>query len=303
MIIECIKEGFNITNRNWQLILVRIITAVINIAALLIFLGGPLLLALLYLGIDIASAKDMFPSLMDNPSQFFLKYLGLFFVFLAALLFFLTFASLLSLYTLSGTIGVLKNASLNSAYRFSLTSFFKEANKHFSRLFWLLSLLLLCIILLLAAFLLFGVIGAAVVHSLAVSQSTLLVFLSTFIILSGIAFGPIILLASLVFMIYCTIVSVVEEESPSDTIKKTFYFLKKMPMAFMLYFILFIGLIAANAVLMPLIWMTVIFSLIGAVLQSYLMIVFWSALVVSYVRWRGNPVQGPNDNITVGDSI
>lgn len=297
MIIECIKEGFNITNRNWQLILVRIITAVINIAALLIFLGLPLLVALMYLGIDIASAKDILPSLIDDPSQFFAKYLGLLFVFIAAALFFLTFASLLSLYTLSGTIGVLKTASLNASYRFSMSSFFNEANKHFSRLFWLLSLLLLGIILLLAAFLLFGVIGAAVVHSLALSQSTLLVFLSTFIILSGITFGSIILFAAFVFMIYCTIVSVVEEHGSSETIKRTFYFLKEMPSAFMLYFILLVGLISANAVLIPLNWMTVIFSLIGALLQSYLIIIFWSALIVSYVKWRSNPVQGSNDII------
>lgn len=297
MIIECIKEGFNITNRNWQLILVRIITAVINIAALLILLGVPILVALLYLGIDIASAKDMFPSMIDNPSQFVAKYLGLLFVFLAAILFFLTFASLLSLYTLSGTIGVLKTACLNASYRFSLSSFFNEANKHFSRLFWLLSLLLLGITLLLFAFLLFGLIGVAVVHSLAVSQSTLLVFLSTFIILSGITFGSLILFAALVFMFYSTIVSVVEEQGSSDSIKRTFYFLKKMPMAFMLYFILFIGLIVANAVLMPLSWMTVLFSLVGALLQSYLMIVFWSALIVSYVKWRDNPIQGANDII------
>lgn len=296
MIIECIKEGFNITNRNWQLILVRIITAVINIAALLIFLGVPLLVALMFLGIDIASAKNIFPSLIDDPSQFFAKYLGLLFVFIAAVLFFLTFASLLSLYTLSGTIGVLKTASLNASYRFSMSSFFNEANKHFSRLFWLLSLLLLGLTLLLFAFLLFGVIGAAIVHSLALSQSTLLVFLSTFIILSGITFGSIILFAAFVFMIYCTIVSVVEEHGSSDTIKRTFYFLKKMPSAFMLYFILLVGLIAANAVLMPLSWMTVIFSLVGALLQSYLMIVFWSALIVSYVKWRNNP-QGANDII------
>jgi hypothetical protein len=297
MIIECIKEGFNIANRSWQLILVRIITTVINIASLLIFLGVPILVALMYLGIDMANAKEMFPSLLDNPSQFITKYLGLLFVFLSAMLFFLAFASLLFLYTLSGTIGVLKTASLNAGYRFSLTSFFKEANKHFSRLFWLLSLLSLGIILLLVAFLLFGVIGAAVVHSLAVSQSTLLVFFSTFIILSGITFGSIILFAAIVFMFYSTIISVVEEEGSSDSIKRTFYFLKKMPGAFMLYFILFVGFIAANAVLMPLSWMTVIFSLISALLQSYLMIVFWSALIVSYVKWRDNPVQGANDII------
>ncbi|MBI5676174.1 MAG: hypothetical protein HZC48_10185 [Nitrospirae bacterium] len=296
MIIECIKEGFNITNRNWQLIFVRIITVFINIIALLIFFGVPLLVALLYLGIDIASAKDIFPSMIDDPSQFFAKYLGLLFVFIAAVLFFFTFASLLSLYTLSGTIGVLKTASLNASYRFSMSSFFNEANKHFSRLFWLLSLLLLGITLLLAAFLLFGVIGAAVVHSLALSQSTLLVFLSTFIILSGITFGSIFLFAAIVFMFYCTLISVVEEEGSSDSIKRTFYFLKKMPGAFMLYFILFVGLVAANAVLMPLSWMTVVFSLIGAFLQSYLMIVFWSALIVSYVKWRDNPVP-KNNNI------
>jgi len=97
-------------------------------------------------------------------------------------------------------------------------------------------------------------------------------------------------------MFYCTIVSVVEEEGSSDTIKRTFYFLKKMPGAFMLYFILLVGLIAANSLLMPLSWMTVIFSFVGALLQSYLMIVFWSALIVSYVKWRSNPVQ-VNDNI------
>ncbi len=294
MIIESIKEGFNIANRNWQLILVRIITALINIAALLIFLGVPLLVAVLYLGIDMANAKEMFPSLLMNPAQIFPKYLGLLFIFISAVLLFLTFASLLLMYTLSGTIGVLKTSSLNSSYRFSLSSFFSEAKKHFSRLFRLLSLLLLGFTLLLLLFLIFGVMGAFAVHSLALSQSILLVFLRTFIILSGVTFGSIILFAAFVFMIYCTIVSVVEEGDASDSVKRTFHFLKKMPGAFLLYFILFVILIVANAVLMPLSW---IFSLISALLQSYLMIVFWSALIVSYVKWRDNPVQRANNNI------
>jgi hypothetical protein len=302
MIIECIKEGFNIAGRNWQLIIVRIVTAVINIAALLIFLGVPLLVAALYLGIDMAYAKEMLPSLLKDPAQIFPKYIGLLFVFLAAVIFFLTFVSLILIYTLGGTIGVLKISSLDPVYRFSLASFFGEANRHFARLFKLISLLLLGFTVLLAAFLLFGVIGAAVVHTLAISQSPLTVFFSTFIILSGVTFGSIILFAAFVFITYSAIISVTEEEVAIESVKRTFNFLKKMPWAFILFFILFAGLVAANAVLMPLSWLSTLFSLISAVLQSYLMIVFWSALIVSYLNGRENAVREPGASIISDDS-
>ncbi len=301
MIIECIKEGFSLTNKNLQLVLLRIIVTIINLVSFFIFLAVPLIAAVAYLGFDLAQAKDLLPILAKNPFEFVSKYLGLVFLIGASFIFYLIFISILFLYVLGGILGVLRNSAVYIQFRFSLSSFFKEANKNFFRLFWLISLLLFVFIILFVTFILLSVIIAAIQQAFTGTESTLEIFFRSFVLLTIVIFGIIAFLICLIFAVYSVVASVIEGGGVIDSVKKSFNLLKQKPQPFLLYIILVVGVVAANFIFYgvqisfnmvpgmgPL--FTLAFYLINAFFHSYLAIVVWSSLVVYYVKSTNYPV-------------
>jgi len=207
------------------------------------------------------------------------------------------FVSVIILYSLGGTLGVLKNSAVNVQYRFSLASFFKEANNIFSRLYWLISILFLIFIALFAAVIISGGIVAGFMQGFSWSETTLEVFLGSFVFLSTIIFGIIIFLSGLIFTVYSILCLVIEEKGSADTIKNTFNYLKKTPQAFLFFIILFAGAVAINLVfflimiplgMIPLV--DIVLYLVNVVFQNYLAIVVWSALTVYYSKTAKYPL-------------
>ncbi len=290
MITECIKEGFNLANKNLQLVFISVAVSIINLISLFVFLGLPVIAALVYLGFDLAQAKDMLPSLVNDPSEFITKYLGVLFLIGTSFVLYLTFTSVLSIYSLGGTIGVLKDSSVNIRYKFSLSSFFKEAKINFSRLLWLISLVFLGVIILFIGFMVTGGIAAAIVNAVTESKSALEIFFSSFALLTIIIFIIIVVFVGLVFGVYSVVVLVTDGKGVMESVGRTFNFLKQTPQALLFYLILIIGFITANAVFygiqiavsvipffIPLVY------IINTIFQSYLAIVVWSFLIVYYV--------------------
>lgn len=297
MIIGCIKEGFHLANRNYQLVLLRIIVVIINFISLLLFLGLPIIVAVAYMGFDLSHAVDLLPDLMESPFDLLSRYLGLVFLIGISFIFYLTFVSTVFLYSVGGTLEVLRNSAVNLQYRFSLSSFLKEANKIFSRLFWLVSILSLIFIALFAAIIISGGIVAGFMQGFSWSETTLKVFLSSFVFLSTIIFGIIIFFSWLIFMVYSILCLVIEEKGPADSIKNTFNFLKKTPQAFLFFIILFAGAIAVNLaffiIMIPLgmlPFVDIVLYCVSVVFQNYLAIVVWSALTVFYTKVTDHPV-------------
>jgi len=297
MMIECIKEGFHLANRNYQLVFLRIIVVIINFISLLFVLGLPVIAAVAYMGFDLSHAVDLLPDLMENPFNLLSKYLGLVFLIGISFILYLMFVSVIILYSLGGTLGVLKNSAVNVQYRFSLASFFKEANNIFSRLYWLISILFLIFIALFAAVIISGGIVAGFMQGFSWSETTLEVFLGSFVFLSTIIFGIIIFLSGLIFTVYSILCLVIEEKGSADTIKNTFNYLKKTPQAFLFFIILFAGAVAINLVffiimiplgMIPLV--DIVLYLVNVVFQNYLAIVVWSALTVYYSKTANYPL-------------
>jgi len=297
MMLECIKEGFHLANRNYQLVFLRIIVAIINFISLLFFLGLPILAAVAYMGFDLSHAVDLLPDLMENPFNLLSKYLGLVFLIGMSFIFYLMFASTIILYSLGGTLGVLRNSAVNMQYRFSPASFFREANNVFSRLFWLVSILSLIFIVLFIAIILSAGVTAGFMQGFSWAETTLEVFLSSFVFLSTIIFGIIIFFSWLIFTVYSFLCLVIEGKGSADTIKNTFNHLKKTPQAFLFFFILFAGAVAINLVffiimiplgMLPLV--DIALYLVNVVFQNYLAIVVWSALTVYYSKTAESPL-------------
>lgn len=301
MIIESIKEGFRLVHRNLALVFLRIAVNIINLTGVFIFLGIPVIAAVALLGFDLAQAKDLVPLLARDPLDVFSRYLGLMLTTVTAFIFYLFFASFFLLYALSGIVGVLKKAAVDTQYKFTLASFFREAGRNFSRLFWLISLVLLFFIMILVGLVFLGGIIAAVQQLFAGGGGLVEVFFNSFFALSMVIFGAIIFIAYFIFVVYAIIASVVDEGGSMDSVKRSFRFLVQKPGAFLFYLILIIGLVAANIVfygvqasfhMIPVLgsFMSIFAFLISAFFQSYIAIGVWGAVMVYYMKRTGHPV-------------
>jgi len=284
MFAECIKEGFRLTHRNWQLIIVRLAFSFINLISLGFFLGIPVIVAILYLGFDLAHAMDILPYIMKNPIEYASRYLGLIFLIFIAIIMYLVFSSLLLLYILSGTLGVLKCSAVDELCRFRLSLFFREAGKNFSGLFWLITVLMAGFMVTMVLFAVIGGAGMTVIKSIGDTGMSVAVFVKYFITSAYFIFGIIFLFATLVFTAYSITVSVVEGTGTMESIKRAYYFLIGRPGAFIFYMILLAVLLVTNFVFVSFSIIPFIAPLINIVLQKYLVIAVWSSLMVFYMK-------------------
>ena len=291
MMRECIREGFQLANKNVQLVIISTIVSIINVISFFVILGLPVLAALVYLGFDLAQASDMLPSLLRDPAALVTNYLGVIFLILMSFVMYLAFTSVLSIYALGGTLGILKDSAVNVHFKFSLSSFFQEAKTNLSRLLWLISLVILGVMVLFILFMISGGIAAGVINAVTKSRSMLEMFFSSFALLSIVVLSIIVVFAGLVFGAYALVVLVTDGKGVMDSVGMTYNFLKQTPEALLFYLMLIVGFIAANAVFygiqiavsviplfVPLVY------IFHTVFQSYLTIAVWSFLIVYYVK-------------------
>ena len=295
MITDCIKEGFALANRNLQLVAIRIVVKLINLFAMLIFMVVPLVAIIAYLGIDLANADKLLPLLLNDPLEFILKYSGAILIALISLVFCLTIVSLIDLYVIGGTIGVLRSATAESDYKFSLSSFFKESGSNFARLFWLLSLLLLILSLTLIIMSVAGGAGIIAAQTLKYSESLIGIFLSSMLTVTSIVVSIFVIIAGFMFAFYSMIISVMEGKGSTYSIRVACGFLKSRPQAMLLYLILFAGVIAIHIIffgvkipfnMVPFLapFINIAITIINVVFQSYVAVFMWSSLIVYYLK-------------------
>jgi hypothetical protein len=209
---------------------------------------------------------------------------------------YLTLISILYVYILGGTMGVLKRSAVNIEYTFSFPSFFREANANFSRVLWLMSLVILAIMVILAVLLAMGGLTTSIVGA-AGSGSSLEVFLSSFALMSFAIIGIFVLLAGFAFTGYSVVIMVVDGRGIVEAVRRTVLFFKQSPRALFFYGLLITGVIAANAIyygiqmlfigiplLAPVIYLSNVFF------QGCLSIVVWSSLIAYYIKGSDYPV-------------
>ncbi len=298
MIIETIKDGFRLANRNLQLVFIRIIVTIINLAGLVIFLGLPVLVAIAFLGFDIEQAQDLLPSIMNNPLDVVSRYLGLVFLLVAALFLYAIFSSTLMLFSFSGIMGVLRNAAVDTQFKFTVPFFFKEAGRNFFRLLRVLSLLISLSIVLMIFILVIAGISAAINQSFSGDGNSIEVFFNSFFKIFITIMSIIIVLTGIIFAIFSMVVSVVDMEGAVASMSGAYTFIKEKPRSLLFSVTLFFGIIMANAVFfalqipmqaMP--FMMPLMYLLNTFVQSYLIIVMWSSLIMYYITSKNYPVK------------
>jgi hypothetical protein len=308
MIAESIREGITLTHRNWQIIPIRFIVAIINVFALLIFIGIPVFFAIASLGIDLAQTRDALPGILENPSEIITNYLGIIALLLISVTLYLTIVSVITLYAFGGMLGVLRNSAINFQYRFNLASFFYEAKNLFFPLLWLLSLIFLVINGIVIIFGIFTGLFIITVTAMGDSASTLSVFLGIFLGLILIFLLLIGGLGILIYSVFAIMSMVVEGKGVIDSLKNSWKFIINKPSAILFYIILVLGILGINIVLMMTggmlrmipgagFFLSIPYQFIYYSVQIYLGVVLWSSLVVYYTKGINYPVYKSAYNI------
>jgi len=295
--VEEIKEGFRVVNRNLPLILIQIGGTVISFIAFILFIGIPIGIAVIYLGIDILRLKETLTILKD-PVRFLSQHSGLAFFLAISFILYLTAVTCLALFIFGGSMAIIKDSIRYPSERFSFRKFISEGKRFF------LPLCLLVIILSLFFLIFTFILGALAGTSLVLLTSykddmgIFLIVLSVIsaLILIGITFIGFLLLLSL--SIYAVIALIVEELRAWKAIKRAIRFMRENLLEATAFYLLliagYIGIVVLMIIMnLPLSMIPIIgsiftipYQIVSYLIQLYLGIVIISALIVFYMRRR-----------------
>ncbi len=142
-----IRHGFVLANRNWQLVIVQVVFVLLNILGFLVFVGIPVIVLAVALGVEAERSGDITQFLDAATSGAALsQYLGAVFVVLLCLFVYVTFVLVLWLLVTGGTIGSIAHACRDEANRFSMGVFWAEAKKLFTPLAWYYTIISVAVI-------------------------------------------------------------------------------------------------------------------------------------------------------------
>ncbi len=298
MIIESIKQGFSLTNKNWQVILIEAVVAVISFAGLVFIIAVSAAAAVAMLGDDIANIQAKLPELLGDPVNFISKYIRLALIIFALFSVYLTVVSVLMLYIFGGKLGVLKNAVCDAQHKFKLSSFFKEGKRMFFPLLWLFSIMLavflFLVILMFVGFIIY------IQYSYNASGTASSVFILSFVSLLLIFIGTIGIFGSLIFTVYTAVAIAAEKAGVFSSFKKAFNFMKNKPMSILFCIIIFASIIASWIVLsvlgkllamIPVVGLviSILYQLLSYAVLIYLDIVMCGSLIFYYLKSPGFP--------------
>jgi len=300
--IDYIKEGFRLTHKNWQLILIQITVMFIIFIGFIVFVGVPLAIAFVYFGVDLTSIKDA-TNILKDPMKFFSRYSsGLAIFIIAALTVYICLASILSMFAFGGTLGVLRNSSLDKEYKFSLLSFLKEGKGLFLSIIGFAVIILLAFITISFILGILTGVGFSVVNEYGKGGTFFVLFISYFLAMLLIISGIIISLCVLALFAYAITILAVEKTGPLTAFRKSFSFMKDKPRAILFYLVLLGGYMLTNFslillnypfTLIPIIgfFINIPYQMFSYILLNYLVIVVSSSLISFYIKTMGYPVR------------
>ena len=255
---ERIRHGFALANRNWQLVVIQVGFVLINILGLLAFVGLPMIVLAVALGVDAKRSGDI-TQFLDAASYgaALSEYLGAVLVVLLCIFVYVTFALVLWLLVTGGIVGSIAHVSRDKAARFSMGVFWSEAKKLFAPLAWYYSIISVVIIAL------FAVLGAAFVAgalgyaAVGLESSRLGIFFTVMGVLLLGSCGLFFSLCLYILSIQGLAPMAVDGLGAMDSIRAAWGFLEKDRQSLYLMFIVVGGYVLAQILL----------TLVGGVLQ------------------------------------
>ena len=182
---ERIKHGFAIANKYWQLVVIQVGAVIINLIALMVFVGLPIIVLGVALGVEAERSGDITRFL--DPTSYasaLSEYLGALLVLALCVFVYVTFAMVLWLLVSGGTVGSLAHASRSPEAAFSMRVFWAEAKKLFAPLAWYYTILSVALLAVFAAIAAAFVAGAFAYMAAGLEDSRLGIFVTVMGVLS-----------------------------------------------------------------------------------------------------------------------
>jgi hypothetical protein len=295
--LDAIKEGFNLINKNWQLVLIQICMVIICSLGFFIIVGIPLAIAFIFFGIDLTgltNIHDIF-RILNEPSEILSKYLGIFIIVIISFFLYLLIITAIGLYVFSGSIGIISSNILGKISKFSIHLFFEEAKRLFLRLLGFTTII--GIIFIFTAFV-FGIIGGGIAVFVSNAQeqtSTFALFIGTFMSLILIIISLFVIIFLLSLTLYGIAALSIKNIGVSQSLKESLNYIIKYPRSLLLYAIMFGSYILISFLLIllgypfkfiPIIGTIISFpyQLISYAVETYLGLCIFSTIMIFFYK-------------------
>jgi hypothetical protein len=295
--ISTIKEGIHTVHKNWQLIIVQFTSMLLSCISFFTIVGMPIAIAFIMFGLDLTEIlrlKDL-ASAFKGSAELLSKYFAMAIVVILSLLIYLAFIVVLWVFTISGTIGVLKNSILNTGYRFNLRAFLAEGRGFFFPVFFFSAIIGLIFITL--AFML-GLLGggaSTIIEMAKTREATLALFLGVFFSLVILSIGVFLIIVTLSITTYGIAHLAFHRSRAWETIKETAKYIYSRPSSIGFYAVLLLGymmvgflviLIGSPFTLIPIIGpiLSLPYQLITYVIQGYVSLIILSSIFRYYYK-------------------
>jgi hypothetical protein len=250
--LDSAREGFRTVHRNWQLVLIRIIASVINWVAFFVMVVIPVVLLVVTVGMELASATDVWSFLNSLTAALFKVYFAVALLIISSFLLYLVFASVVWLFALSGSMGVLAkrlagpaatdiNLYLKSEEKFSLREFFSEGRRLF---FPLMRFYIIIGFAIIGAFFIVGLaLGGAfyITDLLRETNMILAALLGTVLVLFAVALWLFSTFGVFALSVYGACIVATEDGRATSAIRKAYNFLVAHPRGFWGYVLMLLG--------------------------------------------------------------
>jgi hypothetical protein len=302
-------EAFRIVNRNWQLVFVQLASLFISFISFFVIVGTPIAVAFIIFGLDLTDMlkQQDIAEAIKGSAALFSKYFGIALVILLSLVFYLVFNIMLWIFTIGGTVGIIKDYVVGGIKQFSLKQFYWDGRKFFISM--LIFTTVIGLIFTVIAFLL-GLMGSSaysISNSAADSGSKMLIFLSTFLYLLLISAGILLIVVSMALIVFGIANIVFNRMKAVETIKATTSYLYENPFAILFYGLLIFGyasvvflavLIGSSFTAIPFIGtiMTFPYQITLYMVQAYMNLVMFAAVFI-YFRETGYEMPAAIDDL------
>jgi len=241
--ISIIKLGIKTIHRNWQLVLIQFASVILSCISFFVVVGIPIFIAFVMFGLDmteILRLKDLV-SVFKGSAELLQRYFLMAIVIILSFLIYLSFIVVLWIFTIGGTIGIIRNSILNETDRFTFRGFLNEGKTLFFPVFLFSSIISLIFLALTFILGLLGGGAAAIIEAAKTYEATLALFLGVFFSLALLSIGIFLILITLSITTYGTANLSFNRSGTMDTLKETMRYLYSRPSAVGFYSALLFG--------------------------------------------------------------
>ncbi len=277
--IAVIKKGFDIVNRNWQIVMIQMGVIFISISGFLVVVGVPLAIAFIIFGInltEISHLSDILKS-FHRPAEIFSRFFWLLVLVLSSVLFYVLTIIIFMVFIFGGSIGAITRSVKDSTARFQTKEFLEDSRRLFFPLFGFTALVGLIFIVVSFILGLFGGGIAAIVSIAREQEATLALFLGIFFSSILFVIGIILIMATLSVTIFGIAEVAVHNSGPIESLLVATRYLLRHAEAFYLYCIVFGGYVVMNFFLLSFGYPLQFFPLLGPLLAVAYQFILYAA--------------------------